>query len=410
MIPPFSIPDHLQVVEPATGGRTLRARDLLRDRSVALKWAPTRLQVQGLRREWTYLASLSSRFVPEPLELVLVDERAAFMTVGWIEGQPIDRFLSSAEAADQVAGVMDALAGLDHLHRAGLCHRDIRIRNLLITRGASGPEARWLDLEHSVTDGSLDSGSSYVAGRPPGSDHGGDVFNTQHDIESFCALLNEVLEQVDDGAAVRVLKAFAQRGANVFYLDEMPHARAAWTILREMFEEAGLRVPTHVSLLGNPGFVTHSAAARQWRTLMAEWEKANDGRIVFVHGAPGIGKRRFLTHAAANLAADGACVTNLLGATRPDLSRLFVRPLQFSRGLAPGTTRHIVLVEAGAVSDEIIANQLAQTASPLLIVVAGESRQLSVFEKSRTAGATCVEWQFESFSARDWYRWIRASA
>jgi len=73
--------------------------------------------------------------------------------------------------------VADALAGLDHLHRAGLCHRDIRARNLLVKAGSAGPQAIWLDLEHAVTAQSFDSGAFYVAGKPPGADRGGEVFN-----------------------------------------------------------------------------------------------------------------------------------------------------------------------------------------------------------------------------------------
>jgi len=392
-----AVPKHLRIDQPDVGARTTRAFDLLRGRPVALKRADKRLQAAGLRREWLFLSRLSGRFVPEPVEFVRVDEWQAYLTSGWVEGLPLDRFVQQADAAGQAAAVLDALTGLDHLHGAGICHRDIRARNLLIVPGPGGPRARWLDLEHSVTEGSLEAAATYVAGRPPGEDRGSDAFNPQDDVESFCALLGKVLEPLPDGPAAPVLREFARRAGSVFHLDEMPHARAAWTILREMLEEARLPVPPDCSPLGVARWVPRAEVQRTWDALA---NAAGQGtRAVLVHGATGVGKRRFLSHAAADLAADGAAVVNLLGVAHPDARYLAAD--------ASAGARRVLLLEAGVEMRTELKQFVIST--PTLIVVAGDSEGELEAAPWQAIGADVVHWRFQGMSARDWYRWIAAS-
>jgi hypothetical protein len=399
MTPPSVVPNHLRVVVQDAQARTVCAQDLLRNRKVALKWATTRSQVQGLRREWTLLGDLSDRYAAQPIDLVVGNEASALMTSDWIEGEPFDRFLAQATATDQATAVMDALAGLDHLHGAGICHRDIRASNLMVIAGPEGPGCRWLDFEHATRGPSLDLGAS--------STDGGQSYLPQHDVRSFCQLLQYLLPAIPQAAATQVLKAFAHRADSVFYLDEMPHARAAWTLLKAMIEKARVPIPQGSSLVGNPRYVTNTAALRQWRLIVNDWERSRDIRFVHVHGPAGIGKRRFLTHAARAFAAEGAAVINLLDTANPDWSRLQL-PFGGPEGKT-GDERTIILLLASGTPDPANLNRLlAAGPSLLLLIVSVDGKPAGIHSHLRS-GATVQEWRFEGFSARDWYRWIQAS-
>lgn len=397
MTPP-AFPKHLRVERADVGTRTARAFDQLRGLPVALKWATSRMQAQGLAREWRYLLRLSDRFVPAPVEFSRSGEREAYLTAAWVDAVPFDAFLRGATAEDQVAVVLDALAGLDHLHSAGLCHRDIRSRNALVVKGPAGPRVRWLDLEHAVTEGMLEAGVSYVAGRPAGEDRGSAAFNPQDDVRTFCELLGQILESAADHDAVRVLREFAARAGSVFYLDEMPHARAAWTILREAVTEAGLSVSPDCSALGVARWVPRSDAMRAWQALVGTVEQSA-GAVLVVHGPPGLGKRTFLAHAAGELAAEGAHVANLLHVAEPNLQML-------DAGAAAERKRVALLDTGSNVHDELRRKLIG---AGWLIVVADDSERAAGAESWRAAGAPVSVWTFPAFGARDWYRWIAAS-
>lgn len=392
-----AFPKHLEVEIPDVGTRTARAFDRLRGLPVALKWATTRMQANGLVREWKYLHRLSDRFVPPPVEFSRPSEREAYLTAAWIDGQPLDSFLRGADAVSQVAAVLDALAGLDHLHGAGLCHRDVRTRNLLIVESPNGPRARWLDLEHAVTEGMLEAGTSYVGGRPMGEDRGNDAFPSQDDVRSFCMVLGKVLEEVPDNPAVAVLREFAHRADSVFYLDEMPHARAAWTILREMVLEAGLPVHADCSALGVARWVPRVEVERAWRLLVGP--EAGGAMVLLVHGPGGVGKRTFLAREVGELAAGGAHVVNLIGKGELDLTKLDLE--------AGAGRRRVVLLEADLkIGDDLRRSLIA---AGWQVVVVGDSELELPAEVWIAAGASVNSWTFPNFGARDWYRWIAAS-
>lgn len=392
-----AFPKHLEIEKPDVGTRTARAFDRLRGQLVAVKWGTTRMQAQGLAREWKYLHRLSPRFVPPPIEFSRPGEREAFLTATWLDGKPLDAFLRDADAQSQAAAVLDALAGLDHLHGAGLCHRDVRTRNLLIVSGAAGPRARWLDFDHAVAEGMLEAATSYVGGRGMGEDRGNDAFPSQDDVRQFCVALAHTLEGVAENPAVKVLKAFAARAQSVFYLDEMPHGRAAWTILREMLLEAKLAVPTDCSALGVSRFVPRKDVEREWRARIGS--EAGRGGVLLVHGAAGIGKRAFLASAAADLAADGAHVVNLLGYAKPSFESLDV-----SGG---DGKRRILLLDSDSQTDGDPVRGIL--AAGWQVIVAQDSDNPSTVKAWQKAGATVNSWAFPSFGARDWYRWIAAS-
>jgi hypothetical protein len=196
---------------------------------------------------------------------------------------------------------------------------------------------------------------------------------------------------------VRVLREFAGRAKSVFYLDEMPHARAAWTICRELLLEAKLPVPVECTALGVARWVPPTGAARTWESLVGQGGERP--RAVLVYGPAGVGKRRFLSHAAAELAASGARVVDLLGVKEPDL-----RHLEWD---AADGSRRVALIESTRALDERLRQQLSMPAT--LVVVASDSDRALAAEPWRALGFEPVHWAFEGFGARDWYRWIAAS-
>jgi hypothetical protein len=216
-------------------------------------------------------------------------------------------------------------------------------------------------------------------------------------VRSFCVLLAKLLKDVPDNPAVRVLRAFADRAESVFYLDEMPHARAAWTILREMLIEAKLPVPVDCTSLGVTRWVNRPAVEQEWRSLIEPRDGA--ASVLLVHGPAGVGKRTFLEYVAAELAAEGAHVVNLLGADRPDLKWLDLN--------AAAEKRRFVLLEAAC--PMIVELRRSLLAANWQVVVAEDSEREPGADAWRATGAAVRAWRIPPFGARDWYRWIATS-
>ncbi|MCB9545533.1 MAG: protein kinase [Myxococcales bacterium] len=87
------------------------------------------------------------------------DDRGPFIVSAWVDGVPLAAWRGQPMPWGFLQAVMTSLCdALAHVHAAGLVHLDLRPRNILIVRGATGPEVRLVDVGQSrIDDGWSDS-------------------------------------------------------------------------------------------------------------------------------------------------------------------------------------------------------------------------------------------------------------
>ncbi len=126
----------------ATGGmgEVFRARDLVLDREVAIKVLHRNLAadpgfVERFRREARAAASLNHPNIVAVYDWGAVDG-LYFMVMEHVRGRSLREVLDAAGRLEprQAADVLlQVLAALDHAHRMGIVHRDVKPENILVT-------------------------------------------------------------------------------------------------------------------------------------------------------------------------------------------------------------------------------------------------------------------------------------
>jgi beta-lactam-binding protein with PASTA domain/predicted Ser/Thr protein kinase len=126
----------------ATGGmgEVFRARDLVLDREVAIKVLHRNLAadpgfVERFRREARAAAALNHPNIVAVYDWGAVDG-VYFMVMEHVRGRSLREVLEAAGRLEprQVADVLlQVLAALDHAHRMGIVHRDVKPENILVT-------------------------------------------------------------------------------------------------------------------------------------------------------------------------------------------------------------------------------------------------------------------------------------
>jgi serine/threonine-protein kinase len=122
-------------------GEVFRARDAVLEREVAIKVLHRQLASDGgfvdrFRREARAAASLSHQNIVAVYDWGAVDG-IYFMVMEYVRGQSAREILNAegvlapAQAADVLLQVLSAL---DHAHRQGIVHRDVKPENVMITR------------------------------------------------------------------------------------------------------------------------------------------------------------------------------------------------------------------------------------------------------------------------------------
>ncbi len=170
--PPQQIPGY-QVLEKIGKGAmatVYKARQLSLDRIVAIKVLPKRLSnnpefVDRFYREGKAAAKLNHPNIVQAIDVGRAGEYHYFV-MEYIDGYTVYDVLSSGkryseeEALDIVIGIADALS---HSHRRGLIHRDVKPKNIMITKDGV-PKLADMGLAREISDtrlAKLEAGKAY---------------------------------------------------------------------------------------------------------------------------------------------------------------------------------------------------------------------------------------------------------
>jgi serine/threonine-protein kinase len=121
-------------------GRVYKARHLMMGRTVALKFVSTRHSASGtrlerFRREMHLVGRLDHPNVVRAYDADRVGD-ALYLVLEYVPGRTLDDLLTARgklPAAEAVYYVAQAALGLDHAHRRGVVHRDVKPSNLLLS-------------------------------------------------------------------------------------------------------------------------------------------------------------------------------------------------------------------------------------------------------------------------------------
>ena len=178
-VTPFAIGQKLNdryVIEQIIGaggfGYVFRARDEMLGRVVALKSLTTRHaeNEDQLLEEARTIARLDHPHIV-PIYDVGVTGDITWMAMKLIDGMPLDRLLAVEHRLEQKRGVLiaaQAALALDHAHRRGIIHRDVKPSNIIVSRNDDGSDHAWLaDFGIAkILTGTTTTGESLVAGTP----------------------------------------------------------------------------------------------------------------------------------------------------------------------------------------------------------------------------------------------------
>jgi hypothetical protein len=392
------LPGHIQVEsDDSREPRFQPARDRLRNCMVAVKRSRTRTQTRALRHEWMLLHRLSGSYTPAPLDFFVQDESEGFVTTAWVEGLRFEQFWSSASPRHRLEALWSALAGLNHIHRAGYRHGDVRPDNLILSPHSRGVQATWIDLEHAQRLGSLRAGGEIVSGWNP------ELFGrgADPDLRALGNMLQSALPANDGGGDSAIVTEFTLRLCDDYHLAEMPHAWAAMHLLAHLSREGGNQsfVPTFLS--DQPAPVINLAAKNQWAEIQCDIGLEGSHSLIQVSGRPHTGKTTFLRCAAMEMALDSRFrVLNLLYPA-PMLTAESVRYV--ADWVAEQKSPAALFLAADLW--EKVKPDVVRTASASLLVVTEVPGHPAV-SVDASGGWDVIRWEFPPFSSREWYRWI----
>lgn len=94
----------------------------------------SKLYADMLRKEWEILSVLSHPGIVIPVQLLNLDDGAPALMLEWIDGEPLDKFLSEKrDMSVRRSLVLQLLDIVSYLHAKGIVHRDIKPANLMVT-------------------------------------------------------------------------------------------------------------------------------------------------------------------------------------------------------------------------------------------------------------------------------------
>ncbi len=303
-------------------GAVHRARDLARERDVALKRLiePERQARRRLLGEYLAMRRISHPHVARAFDWGIGGD---YFTMELVRGVAFDRFVRDHGAEASLPVLRDLLDGLATIHAHGLVHLDVKPANLLVA-GAQHPDARIIDFGLLRRLGSRIHGATGTpAYAAPEVLAGEGRIDGRADLFSLGVVLLEALtgERIAaDGSAALLLERPAWIAARLAGLDGVPAE------LRRLLEALVAHAPDE-----RPGSALDARALAEGEEPRGRWplvkpklvgradaldelrrsiDAVHEGRaaakpVIRIVGEPGIGKTRLLDRLEIRLRAQG---------------------------------------------------------------------------------------------------------
>src|SRR5262245_26846703 len=187
---------YLLLREAGRGGNGVvyEARDTVLDRRVALKMSRSGQEDERFLTEARLCANLPKHpHVVTVFDAGVVDGKR-FMAMEFIQGQPMNR-RKNLVLATQIALLRDVALAVDHAHRHGLVHRDLKPQNILVDERGE-PHVTDFGLAMLAGQPSDDPASEFVRGTPTymsPEQAKGTAMDRRTDVYSLGVLLYEIL-------------------------------------------------------------------------------------------------------------------------------------------------------------------------------------------------------------------------
>jgi serine/threonine protein kinase len=194
----------------ARGGmaRVWRAQHVMLNRPVAVKFldAVGESQTETFLHEAKVAASVRHKNVVDIIDFGLLvppggGEHEPYMVMELLEGETLDdRLFGPAMTVSEIVAIaVEALSGLDAVHRASIIHRDLKPANIFLTAADEGVFVRLLDFGISQDADWEEAGTKMIVGTPEymsPEQAAGAPLDLRTDIYSFGVVLYEMFSGV----------------------------------------------------------------------------------------------------------------------------------------------------------------------------------------------------------------------
>jgi serine/threonine protein kinase len=174
-LPPDLIPGYVleEWLGEGTMGAVFRAKQVSLDRTVAVKVLTPHLAkndryLKRFQREARAVAKLNHPNVVSGID-VGESRGCRFFVMEYVEGPTLLQLLEKGGRLDAMSAsriILQVARALDHAHKAGLVHRDVKPANIIVTSKGGIAKLCDLGLAKEVTEGGADTGEGRAMGTP----------------------------------------------------------------------------------------------------------------------------------------------------------------------------------------------------------------------------------------------------